>query len=461
MRINGKVLLVSAVPLLFGLSVFGLSATVANAETVTLDLPQAIERANNFDPRITEKEKLMGVAQGLMDEAVGAKSWIYDINAFAAFAPKTKGGVTTDGQGNLVIPEDALDFDGISPWYNVQFRVVRPLYTFGKVAHYTDAAKNNIRISEGNVQLERANTYIDVVRAYNGFLAARDARKILEDAEKKAKSALELVQKWLDEGEGEAKQSDLFALQTGTALIKRFAGEARGIENVAAAGLKMLVGLGSGDELLLADQGIKPVALPEQSLEELQKMALAQRPEIMQVEAGLMARRALVSAKKAETYPNVYGGVVGSVAMSPGRDRDELTQSYDPFNHAGLTPIIGVKWDLFSGRQKGQIAQAEAEYNALIEKKSFARIGIPFQVAEQYHLMHANHQMVKDLYDGAISGRRWLISTYADFEAALDTSSSLVTAFQGYMVAYTDYYRAVNNYNLNVARLQVVTGEIK
>lgn len=430
------------------------------AETITLDLAQAIERAKGHDPRIAEKEKLVGVAHGLLEEATGSESWIYGVNAFAAFAPKQKGGVS-ESQGSLKIASDAFDFNGVSPWYNVDFSALHPLYTYNKVESYTKAAQQNIKLSEGDVQLERANTYIDVVRAYNGYLASRDARKLLEDANNKAESALKLIEDWLENGGGEAKQSDLFALQTGTAIIKRYISQTQGLENVAYEGLKMLTGIGKSDVLELADKRIEPVAIIETSLEELQQLAMVNRPEMMQVEAGLEARRALVDAKKAEYYPNVYGGVVGSIAVSPGRNRDALTQDYDPFNHGGLTPIIGIKWDLWSGQKKGQVSQAEAQYNALLEKKSFAQMGIPFQVAEEYHQMQARHEMVKKLYDGAISGRRWMIATYADFEAGLDSSANLVTAFQGYVLAYTSYFEAVNDYNLTVARLKVAIGEIK
>lgn len=430
------------------------------AETITLDINQAIERANNHDPRITEKQKLVGVAHGLLEEATGSDSWIYGVNAFAAFAPKKKGGIS-ETQGSLQIAADAFDFSGISPWYNIDFSALHPLYTYNKVESYTKAAQQNIKLSEGDVQLERANTYLDVVRAYNGFLAARDARKLLEDANNKAESALKLIEDWLENASGQAKQSDLFALQTGTSIIKRYISQTQGLENVAHAGLKMLTGVGSEDTLELADKRIAPVAMMEQSLEELQKMAMQNRPEMMQVEAGLEARRALVEAKKAEYYPNIYGGVVGSIAVSPGRDRDALTQDYDPFNHGGLTPIIGIKWDLWSGQKKGQVSQAEAQYNALLEKKSFAQMGIPFQVAEQYHQMHAQNEMVKKLYDGAISGRRWMIASYADFEAGLESSANLVTAFQGYVLAYTSYFEAVNDFNLTVARLKVAIGDIK
>ena len=439
----------------------GLAPGYAAAETVTLSLDQCVERANNHDPRISEKQKLVGVARGMLQEAEGSDSWVYDVNTFIALSPRVKGGIFQDGSGNLVIQSNALDFNGISPWYDVEFAILHPLYTYGKVENYSTAAQNNIKIAQGDIVLQRASTYIDVARAYNGYLAARDSRKLLEDADNKADSALGIIQKWLDRGSGEAKQSDLYALQTGIALIKRYIAQARGLEKVAYDGLKMLTGVSKNDELALADERVTPVDMPEQSLEQFQQLALKQRPEMAQVEAGLAARRALVAAKQSEKYPNIYAGVVGSIAYSPLRENLSDVAVYDPFNHAGLTPVLGVKWDLYSGQQDGRIAQAEAQYNALVEKKSFAQMGIPFEVAEQYHQMHAAHEMVQKLYDGARSGRRWLISAYADFEAGQETSTNLVSAFQGYVLAYTSYFQAVNDYNVTVARLKVATGEIK
>ncbi|VAX02448.1 hypothetical protein MNBD_GAMMA20-1862, partial [hydrothermal vent metagenome] len=133
---------------------------------------------------------------------------------------------------------------------------------------------------------------------------------------------------------------------------------------------------------------------------------------------------------------------------------------YDPFYYAGMTPVIGLKWDWDSGRQPARVAQAKAELDATLALRDKARMGIPFQVAEQYHTVHSHHEMVQRLYEGSRSGRRWLISVYADFEAGVEETDKLVTAFQGYVLAYGDYLRVVNAYNMHVERLRVVTGDI-
>jgi outer membrane protein TolC len=437
----------------------------AQAETVVLDLPQSIERAINTDPRITEKEKLVEAARALLSEAQGADGWIFGVNSFIGMAPKLRGGFfeTTDINNNksVGIPDDAFDFNGISPWYYIDFSFIKPLNTFGKVEEYSKAAAGNIQIKKGDVALRRGETTLEVTRAYNGYLAARDTRFLLEDTLKKIQAAIGLVEGWLERGEGNSKQSDLFALRTGSALMQRYIAEAAGLEKIAMAGLRLLTGINPEDTLTLADKRLSPVELPEGSLQELQKKALAQRPEVRQLTAGLKARRALVRAKKSESNPNIYTGVAGVISVSPLREDVSGIGAYDPFNSAGATPVLGLKWDWNSGRQPAQVAQAQAELESTLALKSFAQQGIPFQVTEQYHTVHSHHEMVQKLYEGSRNGRRWMISSYADFEAGVEESDKVISAFLGYIQAYSDYLITVNNYNLHVARLKVITGEIQ
>lgn len=433
----------------------------SRAEEVELSLQLAIEKANTADHRISEREKLVDAARGLLEEAKGAESWIFDVNSFVGLSPDVKGGIFEDAEGNITIEDDALDFDGVSPWYNLQFQIVYPFSTLGKAEAYAEAALNNIKVQMGEVSLQRSKTYLDVSRAYYGYLAARDAVYMLEDADKRIDSAIDLVQGWLDKGDSDIKQSDLFALQTGSGLINRFLSEAKGLQEIADAGLKFLTGIETDSKIVLEDRRLEPVPLPEGTLEHFKQLALKNRPEMEQVEAGLSARRALLQASHAEKYPNLYAGVAGSIAYSPNRPKLDNIAIFDPFNHAGATPIVGIKWDWWSGRQSAKVTQAKGEYEALVEKKSFAQKGIPFQVAEQYHQVHSYHAMVGSLYEGVRAGRRWLLASLVDFEAGLEQARNVMEAFQGYLVIYGDYLQVLNEYNLHVARLRVVTGEIK
>lgn len=426
-------------------------------EELTFNYEQAVERALSLDPRISEKEKLVDVARGLLAEAEGSESWIYDVNTFVAIAPSIRGGFFNGSEGDL--DSDAMNMEGVGPWYAMEFTVLRPLYTYGKVENYANAAQNNIKIKQGDVRLQQAGVYIDITRAYYGYLAARDGVAMLDDALNKLSGALSLAERWVEDGGGGAKQSDIFALQTGIALIKRYIAETQGMQRIAQAALIMLLALKPTDTVKLADRRLKPVPLPEGSLEQFKQMALNKRPEMKQVEAGLKARRSLLAAKNSEAKPNVYTGIGGSLAYSPERPRTQDVAVWDPFNHAGLTPVLGLKWDWHSGVQGAKVKQAQAELDALVEKKSFALQGIPFQVAESFHMVTAQHRMIEQLYLAARSARRWMIASYADFEAGIEEADDTITALQAYVLAYGDYIKIVNEYNLSVAKLNVAIGE--
>lgn len=434
----------------------------ASAETLTLE--QAVGRAFATDPRISERQHLVDAARALLQEALGHKAVRFDVNTFAGAAPGLEGGffenrTNTCATTPCTVRTDAYDYDdGVSLWTNLQFRIIKPLYTFGKVESYSEAAQGKVDVKRADVQLRRNQTRLEVTKAYYGYLAARDTRYLFEDVKRRLENAEALTRQWVREGEGDVTQADVYALQTGLAVVGRYLAQARAVERVALDGLKILTGVGLDGDLDVADAHISPASLPEVSLGALQDRAIARRPEMGQLEAGLRARRALVEAHKAEKRPDIYVGLAGNAAYSPGRDRLDNPYVYDPFNYVGVTPVIGLRWEWATGVQPARVARAQAELNALVDKAAFARQGIPFEVAEAYHKTHGYHEAVRELERGSRSGRRWMVARYADFEAGLEQPSKVLEAFQGYVLAHSDYLSMVNDYNIQVIRLKTVSG---
>ncbi len=432
------------------------------AAAETLDLDQAIERALNSDPRIEERRHFVAAARGQLEEVEGHGGWFVESNSFLALAPQIEGSIFENGgctPGNCELRDDRYEFRGASLWLKIDLALLKPLHTFGKLENYSDAAQANIRIKDQDVQLQRNATVLDVKKAYYGYLAARDGRLVLEDVEKRLQGAIDLVQGWLDQGEGEVRQSDLYALQSGRALVAKYKAQSAALEKVALGGLKVLTGISQDETLELADRRIRPVELPGGSMEELQSQAMRQRPEMAQLEAGMAARRALVAANKSTSNPDLYAGVAATLSYAPERNRLENPYIYDPFNEAGMTPLIGLRWNWNPGVADGKITSAEAELNALIAKSSFARKGIPYQVAEQYYQVQGYHKAVQRLEEASRSARRWMIASYTDFEAGLEKAEKIMTAMQAYVLAMTDYLQTTFEYNMHVARLEDAAGK--
>ncbi len=427
-----------------------------------LSVEQAIEMALAHDPRIEEKQAFVRQARGLLQEAEGSEGLRYSVDSFLALSTGLDGGFYDEGEDscstNCEPRDDTYDFDdGFSLWGGLTFSVVKPLATFGRLENYQEAAQQNITVKQQDVSLQRDEIALQVVKAYYGYLTARDGRLLLEDTRRRLDGALELVNGWLEDGSGQATQSNRYALESGLGLIENFIAEASGLEKIAMAGLKFLTGH-EGDIVELAERRIKPVPLPEQSLQEWIDLALANRPEFKQVEAGLAARRALVQATRADKKPLVFAGIAGSLAYSPDRDSLDNPHIYDPFNHVAASPLIGMRWTWEQGAQPARVTQAQAELDALVHKASFARAGIPFQVRQQYYTMQAKHRSIGAMRASSKAARRWMISAYSDFEAGLEEADDVISALQAYVLAYAEYLRAVNDFNNHVSKLKSVSG---
>jgi outer membrane protein TolC len=296
---------------------------IAQAIEMALAHDPRIEEKVAHDPRIEEKEAFVRKARGLLQEAEGGDGLRYSVDSFLALTSGVDGGFYEGGEnscsGDCKPRDDQYDFDdGLSLWGSLKFSIIKPLATFGRIESYQKAAQSNVLIKQQDVTLQRDEIGLQVVRAYYGYLTARDSRLLLNDVRKRLSSALELVEQWIEEGSGKATLSDRYALESGLGLIDNYLSEASALEEIAMAGLKLLTGR-KENIIELADRRLKPLELPPESLQEWIELARSNRVELKQVEAGLNARRALVEANRATKRPIVYAGVAGSMAYSPER----------------------------------------------------------------------------------------------------------------------------------------------
>lgn len=437
-----------------------LAALPAQAETVNLQ--QAVQMSLAADPRIKEREQVVEAARGMLQEVQGNAGWRVSANVFLGLAPGVDGGFYEGGTFSGTTPRsDADKPDSISDWTHLDFALIKPLYTFGKIERYGDAAQGNVDLKQGELRQTRGDTVYDTKRAYYGYLTARDTRAFLEDMQERLDRSIASVERNLKEETGESKQSELYALQTARGLLAKYVHQSRAVEKISLDGLKVLTGAGLQSDLQVADSRIEPVAFPQIDLADLQARALQDRPEMEQLEAGLRARRALVAAKKADRMPDVYAGVIGQFNYASQRERLDNPYLNDPFNGGGLTPVVGMKWDSVFGVANARVNQAQAELEALNHKKAFAVAGIPFEVGEAYANARANHDAQRDLAEGSAAARRWMVATLADFSAGIESADKVADAIKNYVLAQTEYLRTVNDYNMNVAQLSRLTGELR
>ena len=435
----------------------------ASNTVIRINLDKAIELAYGYDARIDEKKAFVRKAEAVLAEAKGSEGFQYGATSFLAITRGLEGGFYEGGaescSNNCSPRDDNYDLDdGLSFWAGLSFSIIKPLMTFGRLENYQLAAQKNILVKQQEVILQRDVIRLDVVKAYYGYLTARDSRYLLEDTRKRLEGALQTANEWIDRGKGNVSLSDRYALESGMGLIGSYLAEARGVEAIALEGLKLLTGM--QEELLeVEDKRLQALGLPDPNVDKWIEHALVNRVEFRQVEAGLAARRALVEVQRAGKKPVVFAGVAGTLTYSPGRDRLDNPHIYDPFNNVAVSPLIGMRWQFGSETQSALVSQAQADLDALVHKASFAQRGIPFQVREQFLLVQSRYESIQAMKSSAKSARRWMIASYSDFEAGLEEPKEILEAMRAYVFAYADYLKVVNDFNNHVFKLKSVSGD--
>ena len=224
-----------------------LVSQVSSAQTL-LNLDQAIQLAYAHDPRIEEKKAFVRKAQALLQEAEGADGLKYGLTSFLAITRGLDGGFYEGGEvscsNNCKPRDDNYNLnDGLSFWAGLNFSIIKPLMTFGRLENYQHAAQQNIVVKQQDVELQRDRIRLDVVRAYFGYLTARDSRYLLKDTRKRLEAALQLAKQWIEDDNGIVSLSDIYALESGLGLIESSMANARGVEAIAMDGLKLLTAL--------------------------------------------------------------------------------------------------------------------------------------------------------------------------------------------------------------------------
>ncbi|PKO63733.1 MAG: hypothetical protein CVU23_09735, partial [Betaproteobacteria bacterium HGW-Betaproteobacteria-17] len=141
-----------------------LAALPAQAETINLQ--QAVEMSLAADPRIKEREQVVEAARGMLQEVQGNAGWRVSANAFVGLAPKAEGGFFQNQGGDnntcntppCTLNASGDNWNGVSDWTHLDFALIKPLYTFGKIERYGEAAQGNIDLKRGELKQTRGDT---------------------------------------------------------------------------------------------------------------------------------------------------------------------------------------------------------------------------------------------------------------------------------------------------------------
>ena len=426
-------------------------AQVAPAEKQTYTLKDLIRRTLAISPEIRQFQRGAEVAMAKRDQADAARYPQIELTAVVGPSPRAR--------GTVVDSLDRKDSPTVSNVFEiVEMTLVQPLYTFGKISGFREAADAGVRVDRAKVDEKASDVILRIKELYYGRLLASDLLALIDEISEDLDKAVGKTERQLKADAPGVDEVDLFKLKAFRGEALRNRNEAQKGFDLATIALRTFAGLDPGEPMELDAKGLD--AAPRQAEPEEQAIgtALDLRPEMNQVRAGLKATEALVQAEESNLYPQFFLGVNGYYAQAGNRTRQQNPFAYDPLNDRFVAVVLGLRYNLDFGITRGKIRAAQAEHLRVQETKQFAEQGIPLQVRKAHREFAEAKESMRATEEGWRNARKWLVAAKANFDLGVGDARDLGEAVQAYAKLRAENFKAMYNSNLALANIEHATG---
>jgi outer membrane protein len=447
-----------------GLLIFPARAAQAEGDQV-LGLEQLIQMALEKSPEMQEAEQSIVAAQSQLDQAKGGRWAQLDMVGIVgpsedADEPIVVVSRKPDKHGNFIGRlQDRDHDDSLGIFGRLELAVVQPLYTFGKISHRIDAASYGVDAKRSSKDQKRGERIRDVKLLYYGLIVSMQGKGAAEDADAFSKDSRRRITRLIALKSKNVDETDLYRLDAFESEIERFKVKADTGAKMAYIALKRTVGYPANQDFKLDSTELPKVTQPLESRESYMQKALAQRPEFVQIQKGLEAKRSLMLAAKADLYPSVFVAAFGDFAGATGREELDISYFPDDFNHTSFGGVIGTQWHFDLGIGTGKVREAKAEYQKMTHTKELAERDIPLEVAKYYYDAQEAAKSVETFQKAAVASRRWIVASFSNFDIGVGTAWDMFQAIDRYGKNQGDYLLALYNYHASLANLSYAVGE--
>ena len=300
-------------------------------------------------------------------------------------------------------------------------------------------------------QLERTEQEIvfRVVNAYYGALLATKQRELAEQALKTSQSSLDRIQSRFDAGL--VVESDLLAAKVRMAARQQELIRARNNLDLARAELNTALGVPIYSSFRPTET-LRESALPIPVLQDVEKLALTNRPDLKRIQSEESAQQQSVAIAKSSFGPRVNAFA--------GWEMDNPTFVA---GGGGSNWLGGVEMqiDLFQGGAKrAELSRERALQDRVTAMKQVASDGIRLEVRRAYYNLDSARQEVEVARAVIAQAQDSLRINQDRYDGGLTTVTDLLGAEEATRRSQTDYWEAVYRVHTSYASLELASGTL-
>jgi len=344
------------------------------------------------------------------------------------------------------------------PFIRGGIQAIQPLYTFGQISSYKDAAEHQILAREGQTEMKRQEVLGTLKETYYGYLLATDLERLVDDLSKFLTEAVDEADKQAKKPgkKNSVRPHDLFKLRTSLDDLnqkKLFASSAKQTAE-KALGWMAVVNVDKIPTPRLAAEKFE-----KKTLDEYLAIAKASRPEFKALKEGQMARLSLADAKRAQSYPVIFLGGFFSQGWSPVRTPQPSFFANDPFNRTEAGLGLGVRFDLEFWRHSAEADEERAQAMKLKATEDYAVPGIELQVKKAYYEMEQAAAGLEIAEKRKTTSKKWFVQSAMGWSIGITAAKDLMEALEGDGLARKNYLETIYLLNLSLSRLSQAVGK--
>ena len=420
-------------------------------ETLRLSLPDCIKKAIEDHPSVQEVQWEVAIRKSDLQQAeAGYEPTAEFVNMV---------GVVNDAKGSLAgdRPIKTGGIDELGPFTRLEGQIVYPLFTWGKLPNGVKAASKGVEQELANVDQKKAEAIREVKEYYYTLLYTRQIQSLMDDVRDGFAKAVKTAEERLEEAQ--ITQIDFLNLKIGYAGVAKETEKLRNGVELTQAALLRAMGLPQSTMFEPADAMLTPQPAHLKDLDHYVQRLFANRPEWRRLRLGIQAKEAELAMATSDYFPTFFLAVPIRYGYAPGRSRQTNPFAYDNFNFGGAGPVLGVHWSLSFGETAAKVSRSRAELLKLRSQEKNAVSSFPIEVKEAYLGVKEAEERMSITGDGRKAGRALVTLAAANFELGIGEPQDVFMGLGNYTRATNDYYEAVKDYNIALAKLSFVVGE--
>jgi outer membrane protein len=300
-------------------------------------------------------------------------------------------------------------------------------------------------------QLERTDQEIvfRVISSYYGVLLAAKQLEVAGQSAKTTRSIMDRSQARFDSGL--VVESDLLMAKVRMAERQQEVIRDTNTLEEARAELNTAVGMPVESPFQLTE-GLAERALPIPALQDVEKQALTNRPDLKSIASEQAAQRQSVAIAKSSFGPRVNAfadwEMDNPTLLAGGGGNNWLTG-------------IEVQFDIFQGGAKrAELSRQRALEDKVAAMKQAASDAVRLEVRRAYYETDANRQQIEVARAAIAQAQESLRINQDRYDSGLTTITDLLSAEEAARRSQTDYWEAVYRFHTSYANLELASGSL-